>query len=112
MLRKLCCLFSFGLILANVSALATGEGKILAAYGDAASKQTLPPGWNFYWNANGSQEDTKGYAPLTFDEKAQKYGVMDETGAFRADRPNCDRFSEFCRAADLLTTIRHTKRSK
>ena len=92
MLRKLCCLVSFGLILAGVSALAAGEGKILAAYGDAASKETLPPGWNFYWNANGSQEDTKGYAPLTFDEKAQKYGVMDETGAFRADRPNCDRY--------------------
>ena len=41
---------------AGLIAFAEDEGKIIAAYGDAASVKNPPPGWCFLWNANGKEK--------------------------------------------------------
>ena len=94
MFRLLRYLMSVTLILSCLSASAAAEGKIIAVYGDAVSKPTPPPGWSFLWNANGKLGDSKNYLPLVAVETAGSrrtsltYGVKDEAGALRPDRPS------------------------
>jgi len=76
------------LVLSGTIAHAGGQGKTLAVYGEAAVAKTPPPGWSFLWNASGKVGDSKGYAPLSYVEKARAYGVMDENSALKADAPS------------------------
>ncbi len=81
-------------MLACISGFADGEGKIIAVYGDAVSTKTPPPGWSFLWNAKGKVNDSKSYLPLVAVEAvgarrtSLTYGVQDENGALRPDRPS------------------------
>jgi lysophospholipase L1-like esterase len=82
------------LVLTCICAFAADEGKIIAVYGDAVSQPNPPPGWNFYWNALGKVNDSKNCLPLVAVEVAGSrrtsltYGVKDEAGALRPDRPS------------------------
>ena len=81
-------LLTCAFLLTGLTAFAEDEGKIIAVYGNAASVKNPPPGWGFFWNANGKEGDSKGYIPLSYDDKSKMYGVPDEAGALRADRPS------------------------
>ena len=94
MLRLLRILMSGVLFLTCICTFAVDEGKIIAVYGDAVSQTNPPPGWNFYWNAQGNMNDSKSYLPLIAVEVSGQrrtsltYGVKDEAGALRPDRPS------------------------
>jgi lysophospholipase L1-like esterase len=75
-----------------MSGFAADSGKIIAVFGDAAASKVLPPGWNFYWNANGRPGESKGYAPLTYNAKSKMYGVTGKDGALMPDRPGCGQY--------------------
>ena len=83
------------LLLSGTIVHADGPGKTLAVYGDAAVAKTPPPGWSFLWNASGRIEDSKGYSPLNYIEKARAYGVMDEKGALKPDVPSHNMSRDF-----------------
>ena len=78
--------------LADAPAIA-GEGRMIAAYGDAITKADPPPGWSFLWNPRGGVSDSGNCVPLTRIEgqrgrrKKVMYGVPDHAGAVAANRP-------------------------
>ena len=79
-------------ILAVAPAIA-GEGRMIAAYGDAITKADPPPGWSFLWNPRGDVSDSGNCVPLTRiviqRGRRQKvtYGVPDDAGAVAANHP-------------------------
>jgi lysophospholipase L1-like esterase len=92
MSTKLRCWVMLAVLLAFAPALAAEPAKVLVTFGEAASQATLPPGWNFYWNAKGSPDDVGGYEPLTYHAATGKQGVVDASGALSTDKPSCDKY--------------------
>jgi len=76
-------------ILSLASVCAAGDGKVLAVFGDAAAATVLPPGWTFLWNATGEMGNSKGYAPLAYEAKTKRDGVLDDRGTTSVDQPGC-----------------------
>ena len=70
-----------------------GDGTLLAVYADAVGRDETPPGWRFECNARGALGDESGYAPLDRiptppgQRTRVQYGVTDEQGKQRRDRP-------------------------
>jgi len=94
-------------ILSLASAFAAGDGKVLTVFGDAAAATVLPPGWTFLWNATGEMGDSKGYAPLAYEAKTKRYGVLDDLGAASIGQPGCTQTFDVSASRDSSGVARY-----
>lgn len=69
------------------------DGTLLAVFADAVGREEKPTDWRFEWNARGELGEASGYEPLVqiatppSQRKRVQYGIPDEQGVQRRDRP-------------------------
>ena len=98
----------------TVAPARAAEGKIIAVYGEAVGRTNTPPGWSFDWNATGKIGDSTGYVSLVCIEvtsrrnrKLLTYGVPDDAGRVRQDRPSHGWYGDTCAVRDKDGTARY-----
>ena len=100
------------MVLASVAGVAHAQGKVIAVYGDAVSRAQLPPGWSFLWNTGKAADDPAGLTAMSCVEvaagrrKTVAYGVPDEAGGLRSDRPSHSGYGDVFALRDRDGTAR------
>ena len=98
----------------TVTPARAAEGKIVAVYKEAIGRTNTPPGWSFDWNATGKIGDSTGYVSLACIEVPYKrilkvftYGVPDDAGRVRRDRPSHRWYGDTISVRDKDGTARY-----